>query len=47
MFAVRRSVRNRVLDDEIFEHTRPRRWLRDGFFGEYVGAAKKPAPVAV
>jgi hypothetical protein len=42
-FAVRRSVRNRVLGDEIFEHTRPRWWLRDGFIGECVGAAKKPS----
>ena len=42
-FPVRRSVRNRVLGDEIFEHTRPRWWLRNGFIGEYVGAAKKPS----
>jgi 2-polyprenyl-3-methyl-5-hydroxy-6-metoxy-1,4-benzoquinol methylase len=42
-FPVRRSMRNRALGDEIFEHTRPRWWLRGGFIGEYVGAAKKPS----
>ena len=42
-FPVRRSVRNRVLGDEIFEHTGPRWWLRNGFIGEYAGAAKKPS----
>jgi hypothetical protein len=42
-FPVRRSVRNRVLGDEIFERTGPRWWLRNGFIGEYAGAAKKPS----
>ena len=42
-FPVRRSVRNRVLGEEIFEHTSPRWWVRNGFIGEYVGAAKKPS----
>ena len=40
---VRRSVRNRVLGDEIFEHTSPRWWLRNAFIGEYAGAAEKPS----
>ncbi|BCZ20648.1 alpha/beta fold hydrolase [Mycobacterium senriense] len=42
-FPVRRSVRTRILDDKIFKHTNPRWWLRDGFIGEYVGAAQKPS----
>ncbi|OBB98710.1 alpha/beta fold hydrolase [Mycobacterium sp. 852002-40037_SCH5390672] len=41
-FPVRRSLRNRVLGEEIFEHTEPRWWLRNGFVGEYAGAAQKP-----
>lgn len=42
-FPVRRSVRTRVLDEKIFKHTSPRWWLRNGFIGEYVGAAQKPS----
>jgi 2-polyprenyl-3-methyl-5-hydroxy-6-metoxy-1,4-benzoquinol methylase len=42
-FPVRRSIRNRVLSEEIFEHTSPRWWLRNGFIGEYVGVAEKPS----
>lgn len=42
-FPVKRSVRTRTLDDEIFKHTSPRWWLRNGFVGEYVGAAQKPS----
>lgn len=41
-FPVRKSVRARVLDEKIFKHTRPRWWLRNGFIGEYAGAAQKP-----
>jgi alpha-beta hydrolase superfamily lysophospholipase/2-polyprenyl-3-methyl-5-hydroxy-6-metoxy-1,4-benzoquinol methylase len=41
-FPVRRSVRTRALDEGIFKHTSPRWWLRNGFVGEYVGAARKP-----
>jgi hypothetical protein len=36
-------VRNRVLGDEIFEHTGPRWWLRNGFIGDNMGAAKNRA----
>jgi alpha-beta hydrolase superfamily lysophospholipase/2-polyprenyl-3-methyl-5-hydroxy-6-metoxy-1,4-benzoquinol methylase len=42
-FPVRKSVRTRVLDEKIFKHTSPRWWLRNGFIGEYVGAAQKPS----
>jgi hypothetical protein len=41
-FPVRRSVRTRALDEGIFKHTSARWWLRNGFIGEYVGAAQKP-----
>jgi len=42
-FPVRRSVRTRALDEKIFKHTSPRWWLRNGFIGEYAGAAQKPS----
>lgn len=42
-FPVKKSVRTRVLGNKIFKHTRPRWWLRNGFIGEYVGAAQKPS----
>lgn len=41
-FPVKRSVRDRALGEGIFKHTNPRRWLGNGFIGEYVGAVQKP-----
>jgi 2-polyprenyl-3-methyl-5-hydroxy-6-metoxy-1,4-benzoquinol methylase len=41
-FPVRKSVRKRVVGEEIFEHTAPRWWLQNGFVGEYAGVAEKP-----
>lgn len=41
-FPVKKSVRTRALGEQIFEHTEPRWWLRNGFVGEYAGAVQKP-----
>lgn len=45
-FPVKRSVRDRALGEEIFEHTEPRWWLGNGFVGEYAGAVQKPPETA-
>ncbi|OBI30462.1 lipase [Mycobacterium sp. E1386] len=45
-FPVKRSVRDRALGEEIFEHTEPRWWLGNGFVGEYAGAVQKPPQTA-